>query len=74
MKKKNTICRKEESNDFFGADVEDTILAGFFEKAKVRLFDNAPTLLEVARSKLPTGRDCRESTSSSPDDATEPLL
>lgn len=70
----STICRRAESKDLFGAEDEDTILAGLFEKATALLFEKAATLLEVDRSKLPTGRDCRESTSSSPEDAMEHLL
>lgn len=71
----NTICRRAESNDLFGADEGDIILVDFLEIAGALLFEKeAATLLEVDRSKLPTGMDCSESASSSPEDAIEPLL
>lgn len=63
-----------ESKDLFGAEDGDTSLADFFENATVLLFEKAATLLGVDRSKLPTGRDWRESRSSSPEEAIEPLL
>lgn len=62
------------SKDLFGAELEVAILVGFFEELRPLLFENVLMLLEAERSELLTGIDCRESTSSSPDDATEPLL
>ena len=70
----STICRSAESNDLFGAELESPVRVGFLEKAGALLLENAPTLLEAEMSELLIGTDCRESTSSSPDDATEPLL
>lgn len=62
------------SKDLFGAELEVTILVGFFGELGALLFENVPILLGAECSELLMGSDCRESMSSSQDDATEPLL
>ena len=68
-----TICRSAKSNDLLGAEF-DKVLVGFLEKPIVLLFGDLPMLLGTERPEVLIGTDCSESASSSPDDATEPLL
>lgn len=69
----HTNCRIVESRDLLGAEVEETILC-FLEKARALLFENEIPPFDNELSKLLIGIDCRESKSSSPDEATEPRL
>lgn len=68
----HTKCRIVESRDLLGAELE-TILC-FLEKARALLFENEIPPFDNELSKLLIGIDCKESKSSSPDEAIEPLL
>ena len=69
----NTICRSAWSKDLFGAELEETVLIGFWAKGAL-LFLMPLALLELDRSEESTITDGRDSTSSSAEDTTEPLL
>lgn len=61
-----------ESRDLLGAELE--IILGFLEKAGALLLENEIPPFDNELSKLLIGIDCKESKSSSPDEAIEPLL
>lgn len=69
----NTICRSAWSKDLFGAELDETVLLGFWAKGAL-LFLMPLALLELDCSEASTITDGRDSTSSSTEDTTEPLL
>lgn len=63
--------------DRLGAELGDITLADFLLNPEALLFGYKPTLTGSEQAVLLTETDCKESassSSSSPDDATEPLL
>lgn len=62
-----------ESRDLLGAELEETILC-FLERARALLFESEIPPFDNELSKVLIGIDCKESKSSSPDEAIEPLL